>query len=225
MTGEKRKVKFSMKNLPLLLATIIGSLILIVGLALMFSQPPKSSNVDLEKLIAGASHTKGSEAAPVTIVEFSDFQCPACRGAQSLVSSVAEQYPDQVRLVFRHFPLDSIHPNARRAAEAAVAMESFGKFWEYNAVLFDNQDQWEGAASTEELDVFLKKFATDLQVEEASFSAKLAEESAGQVVSSDVRLANELGLNSTPTFFVNGNQVSAQQLSQAVEEALRPEGG
>lgn len=198
---------------------------LIVGLAMLFARPSKSAQIDQTELLAGAILSKGPESAPVTIVEFSDFQCPACKGAQSLVSSVVDQYPDQVRLVFRNFPLDSIHPYARRAAEAAVAMNTFDKFWEYNATLFDQQANWSEAASVEELDSLLTKYATDLGVEEASFSAQLADEVTGQVVSGDSRLANQFGLNSTPTFFVNGKQVSAQQLSQAVEEALRPEGG
>ena len=214
-----------MKNLPLLLLTVGGSILLIIGLAMLFSRPPKSAQVDQSELLAGAILSKGPENAPVTIVEFSDFQCPACRGAQSLVGSVVEQYPDQVRLVFRNFPLDSIHPYARRAAEAAVAMNSFDKFWQYNSTLFDQQASWSEVGSVQELDELLTKYATDLGVESASFSAKLSEESVGQVVANDAKLANQLGLNSTPTFFVNGKQVSAQQLSQAVEEALRQEGG
>jgi len=214
-----------MKNLPLLLLTVGGSILLIIGLATLFSRPPKSAQVDQSELLEGAILIKGPESAPVTIVEFSDFQCPACRGAQSLVSDVLDQYSDQVRLVFRNFPLDSIHPYARRAAEASVAMNSMNKFWEYNQVLFNQQSSWSEASSVEELDSLLTKYATDLGIEEASFSAKLAEEATSQVVANDSRLANQLGLNSTPTFFVNGKQVSAQQLSQAVEEALRPEGG
>lgn len=198
---------------------------LIVGLAMLFARPTKSAQIDQSELLAGAILSKGPESALVTIVEFSDFQCPACRGAQSLVSSVVDQYPEQVRLVFRNFPLDSIHPYTRRVAEAAVAMNTFDKFWEYSTTLFDQQSTWSEVGSVAELDEMLTKYAIDLGVEEASFSAQLANEATGQVVANDLRLANQLGLNSTPTFFVNGKQVSAQQLSQAVAEALRPEGG
>jgi len=110
-----------MKNLPLLIGTIIGTLILVGGIAFFFSKETTVSSqpVDQAELVSGTNNKVGGENPVATIVEFSDLQCPACRASQPLVKAVLEEYGDQVQLVYRHFPLDQIHPFARTAAIAS----------------------------------------------------------------------------------------------------------
>lgn len=209
-----------MKNLPLLLGTIFISVVLIIGIAVLFSQPSKSASLDPQELLAGARHFQGPETAPVTIVEFSDLQCPACKAAQPLVEQVLADNPDSVRLVYRHFPLDSLHPYARLAAQASEAMATQDKFWQFETLLYDRQEEWAASESQDQAISFLTQYAQELGVEVASFSAAFAQESAAAGVSEDASLGNRIGISATPTFYVNGNITPATNLQQAVSAAL-----
>ena len=138
---------------------------------------------------------KGPMDAPVTIIEFSDFQCPFCKQFQQVVTRLLEAYPTQVRLVYRDFPLPS-HPNAFQAAEAAECAKEQGKFWEYHDLLFENNTELDKES--------LKLYATQLGLESGGFDNCLE---LGRY-SSEVRMDRQDGLvagvESTPTVFVNG---------------------
>jgi len=149
----------------------------------------------------------GPATAPVTIVEFSDFQCPFCARAIPIVKELRERYPEQVRIVFRHLPLDRIHPRARAAAEAAVCAHDQDAFWKFHDVVFENNraltdEDLEGHAAEAGLDVALFQQC----VSEGKFKAKVA---------ADVDAARELGITGTPAFFVNGILLSG---AKPVEE-------
>src|SRR3989344_8159194 len=134
----------------------------IVGLAIFSisgDQPPKEvSDTDLVK---NSSQVLGSEDAKVTIVEFSDFQCPACGAAHPVVKQVIKEYGDRILFVYRHFPLLATHQYALKAAEAAEAAGEQGKFWEYHDLLFAKQDN----LKTEDL----KRYAQELELDTAKF--------------------------------------------------------
>lgn len=213
-----------MKNIPLLIGTVVVTLLLIVGVAVLFSNNSISGGqvtVDQTLLLKRATHRKGPETAPVTIVEFSDFQCPACRAAQPLVAQLLTQFPEDVSLVYRHFPLDAIHRNARLAAQAAEAASEYGKFWEYHDLLFENQLAWQDITNREELFAIFAEYAEQLAIDKTEFIAKIESDAVIERVQTDTAVAVQLGVSATPTFYVNGTRTSAPELRATVESVLQ----
>ena len=153
---------------------------------------------------------RGPEDAAVTIVEFSDYECPFCKRAEPVVEQVLERYGDRVRFVFRHFPLDRIHPRARAAAEAAVCAEEQGRFWEYHDRLFAD----DAGLDPESLEQHAGEAALDLE----AFRACLAQDRVRQRVEEDLVAGRQAGVSGTPAFFVNGIKLSgARPLQDFVE--------
>ncbi len=156
---------------------------------------PMRSEIDL------ASATwKGNEKAPVTLVEFSDFQCPACKGFNPILGELLAAYPDKVRVAFLQYPLRQIHPQAQKAAEAALCARDEGKFWELHDVMFADQRK---------LDVpSLKATARELGVNGDAFDACLDGGKYEQTVQADLELGDRVGVSGTPSVYVNGRVVS-----------------
>jgi len=150
--------------------------------------------------IVGEGPTRGPADAPITLVEFSDYQCPYCKSAEGVVAQVLERYPTQVRLVFRHFPLDNIHPQARPAAEAAACAAEQGKFWEYHKVLFHESPKL-GEAE-------LGQYANQIGLDRAAFDACIAEKRHAAAIQADVAAGEKIGVAGTPAFYVNGLPVA-----------------
>ncbi|MDD2941642.1 MAG: thioredoxin domain-containing protein [bacterium] len=150
------------------------------------------------KVDIGSSPVRGSADAPVTIVEFSDFQCPYCSRGKAVMEEVLKSYPGKVKVVFKNLPLP-FHPEAEPAAIAALAAGKQGKFWEMHDLLFDNQAELSSAKYLEfagKLGLDLNKFKDDLDSAEVK-----------KAVKDDAELAGSLGVRGTPGFFVNGVQV------------------
>ncbi len=138
----------------------------------------------------------GPEDAPVTIVEFSDYQCPYCQRAEAVLAELRAEYPGRLRFVYKHFPLESIHPRARPAAQAAACAGEQGRFWEYHELLFAP------GAPMEEKD--LKSYAALLKLDRGRFEACRQSGRGDAPVARDIAEAQRLGVSSTPTFFING---------------------
>jgi len=158
--------------------------------------------------------SRGNPKAPVTVIEFTDFQCPSCSAMQPILDEVLASYGDKVRFVVRDFPLP-IHANARKAAEAANAAHQQGKFFEYAALLFKRQDALDPAS--------LKKYATELGLDRVRFDAALDKGTYADEVQHDLVDGEAYGVDSTPTIFVNGVVVatlSAEALRAAIDRAL-----
>jgi protein-disulfide isomerase len=157
----------------------------------------------------------GPENAPVTIVEFSDFQCPYCRQAQGALKQLMAVYEGKVKLVFRDFPLRNIHPQAQKAAEAAQCAAEQQQFWPYHDKLF--------AASSLQMDE-LKKFAQELELNLEQFTACLDSSKYAGGIDADMRAGQNVGVNATPTFFVNGYLLSGaasyERFKELVDAAL-----
>ena len=158
----------------------------------------------------------GSPKAPVTIVEFSDFQCPFCLRVAPTLKKIRATYGDKVRIVWKDFPLTQIHPQAFKAGEAGQCAAEQGKFWEYHDQLFGNQQ----ALMPDDL----KKYAAAVGIDEARFNSCLDMSKQAEVVRDGVAQGNRLGINSTPTVFVNGRRVSGAQpyevFAAAIDEEL-----
>lgn len=175
------------------------------------SEPPQPvQNVSVDD-----DPARGPANAPVTIVEFTDFQCPACAAMHPVLEEVLKSYGDKVRFVVRDFPLNQ-HEWARKAAEAANAANAQGKFFEYIAILFQHQKA---------LDVpSLKKYASDLGLDRARFDAALDRGMYAEEVKHDVQDGELYGVGSTPTIFINGVQLrvlSADGLREAIDRAAK----
>jgi protein-disulfide isomerase len=158
---------------------------------------------------------KGNPKATVSIVEFTDFQCPSCAQTQPIIDRLANEYGDRVKLVVRDFPL-SQHKNAAKAAEAAEAAREQGKYWEYAALLFRNQ-------SALEVDK-MKEYASQLGLDRAKFDAALDSGRFVEQVRRDMLDGERLGVNSTPTIFINGRRISDRSyeaMKAVIEEALK----
>ncbi|HZM86619.1 MAG TPA: thioredoxin domain-containing protein [Blastocatellia bacterium] len=166
------------------------------------------------KIATDEQPSKGSANAPVTIVEFTDFECPTCQQSHPVLEKLAQEYSDKVRLVVRDYPLEK-HKNAFKAAEAAEAAREQGKYWEYAAVLFENQ---------KELGVEkLKEYASKVGLDRKKFDAELASSKYTARVQRDMQDGMKAGVSATPTIFINGRRVSNRDyaaLRAAIEEAL-----
>jgi protein-disulfide isomerase len=156
---------------------------------------------------------RGPEDAAVTIIEFSDFQCPYCgRFFQQTLPQLMQQYGDRIRFVYRDFPLDQIHPNARNAAIAAECADDQGRFWEYHDLLFSNQ-QALGVPD-------LKRYAEQLGLDADAFAECLDSQKYNEEVSADLRDGIQAGVSGTPTFFINGRRVVGAQPLQTFQTII-----
>jgi protein-disulfide isomerase len=147
------------------------------------------------KIDAGKSPAKGPAAAKVTIIEFSDFQCPYCRRGYETMEEVLKMYPKDVKVVFKHYPLP-FHKEAEPSARASWAAQQQGKFWEYHDALFKNQDKLSAD--------FYNNLAADLKLDVEKFKKDMASEAAAKQVKDDAELGSKNGIQGTPGFFVNG---------------------
>jgi len=145
--------------------------------------------------VSGKGAAKGPEGAPVTVIEFSDYECPFCKRAEPTVTQVMKEYAGKVRLEFRHFPLESIHPQARGAAEAAVCAEEQGRFWEFHELL------WAGGGLAAPK---LLEHAAKAGLDVSAYQACLASGRGKQRVDADLAAGKAVGVSGTPAFFVNG---------------------
>ena len=177
----------------------------------LITEPPQP----VQNISVDDDPARGAVNAPVTVVEFTDFQCPACAAMHPVLDEVLKSYGDKVRFVVRDFPLNQ-HQNARKAAEAADAANAQGKFFEYIAILFQHQSA---------LDVpSLKKYASDLGLDRAKFDAALDRGVYAAEVKHDMEDGEIYGVGSTPTIFINGVQLrtlSADGLREAIDKAAK----
>lgn len=207
------------QDTKLIIGVVIGSVLLLVLAVVGFgklSPGTSGSGGVARKEIQGEERLKKEWGEiKVTVVEFSDFQCPACRAAQGLVVQLEDR--EGVRLVYRHFPLSSIHKNAQLAAEAAEAAYAQGKFWEMHDLLFERQQEWAEEKSPE---VKFIEYAGELELDKDALTKALVDHTYRQLVVDDYQEGLRLGVNATPTFFVNGRKASTTDLLKIVEEEL-----
>lgn len=176
-------------------------------------QPPPVVRVQVS---TDGAPIRGTADAPVTVVEFSDFHCPFCKRVQPTLTKVLEKYPGKVRLLFRHLPLDALHPQARNAAEASWCAQDQGKFWEYHDLLFAN------APKAGEDD--LKHYAEQIDLDVKKFESCLSQNTHRDSIQRDIDEVTKLGMSGTPAFFINGRPLSGAQplekFVQVIDEEL-----
>jgi protein-disulfide isomerase len=168
---------------------------------------------ELTKPIDAQDHSLGPQNAPVTLVEYGDFQCPNCLEAVPVVDQILETVGDQLLYVWRQFPLTTTHPMAFRAAEASEAAAAQGKFWEMHDLIFEHQEE----LSEETLLRLAKELGLDMQQFRQDMQSRRFQPDVEEDFSTGVRS----GVNGTPTFFVNGERYDGAWLDGSLLETLR----
>jgi protein-disulfide isomerase len=146
--------------------------------------------------VGARDHIRGPATAPITLLEYGDYQCPFCGEAAPIVDEVQRRLGDKLRFVFRNFPLTEMHPHAEHAAEAAEAAAAHGKFWEMHDALYANQDALD--------DRHLAEYAASLGIKAGEIQKALARHAYGDRIREDFMSGVRSGVNGTPTFFING---------------------
>jgi protein-disulfide isomerase len=225
MTQKKAKKHSKRRNQDLFILSSLGIsaiLITIILTTLYNRAQDEGSALSPEMgalLVREDSPTRGPADAPVTLVEFLDPECEACRAAYADVEGILEDYEGEIRYVVRYF---ANHNNSALAAAATEAAGAQGKYWEMQALLFERQPEW-GEKSGSQADKFLT-YAGSLGLDKEKFAADMQKSEYLTKVERDFRDARALGLTGTPSFFVNGQQVygmNGEKLRALIETALK----
>jgi protein-disulfide isomerase len=163
-----------------------------------------------------ADHVYGDASSKVVFVEYGDFQCPSCGGAYAQVKSATESYKDKVAFIFRNFPLTTLHPNARAAAAAAEAAGLQGQYWAMHNMLYEGQADWENLSGDQRTTLFVS-YASQLKLNTAKFTTDLASKAVNDKISFDQAIGKKINVNATPTFYLDGTQLSATDSGQIVQ--------
>ena len=169
------------------------------------------------------SHQKGGETAVVTLVEYSDFQCPACGAFQPILNEVLAEHGDKIKFEYKHYPLTQIHPFAEPAARAAEAAGQQGKFFEYADVLFAKQAEWSKGSNPTG---FFTRYASELGLDMDLFAKHQKSSVLADNVKANLMEARGLGLTSTPSFFLNGvkmDHTSYDEFKAKIAAAVNPQ--
>ncbi len=173
--------------------------------------PPPAPIIDTQAY-PKTSPTKGPSNAAVTIIEFTDYECPWCKKSQENLKEIDKTYKGKIKFVARNFPLSQIHPTAQPAAEASLCAQEQGKFWPYRDKLFEMSPQL--------ADADLERYAKDLGLSMSKFKSCMATHKYKERVDGDLLDGQRLGVRGTPAFFVNGTQVAFTELMTAVQTEL-----
>ncbi len=200
---------------------VIGGIIIAIVAVLIAVARHQASTKPLpeEALVRDNSHYTGAVDASVTLVEFGDFQCPACGQAEPVVQQLRQEYGDKLKFVYRNFPL-SFHQHAQLAAQAAEAAGLQGKFWEMHDQLFVTQSDW--SAVTDPTSQF-KDMAKQLGLDEQKFADDLFSQTVQDIVRADQRDGEALGVTGTPSFYLNGDKQDSwayASLKQKIDQLL-----
>ena len=203
----------NIKTIVIFVAVTLGVLLGVGGLLYQFGA---AADKPIEGVAGEKNHTLGS--GEIVVVEFSDFQCPACQSVQEPLKQILKKYEGKVTFVYRHFPLPSIHKNAQIAAQAGEAAGMQGKFFEMHDKLFAAQRECEFLPDPKEK---FGEYASGIGLDKDKFMADLESQAAKDGVSRDSLDATRFRLTGTPTFFVNGVKIEFGQLESKIQEFVK----
>jgi len=201
--------------LLLIVAAMIGLFVLANG----GDKPADSSKADASVLVRSDSNKTGT--GKVQVVEFGDYQCPACGTAHPILKQLLGAYSDKISLVFRNYPLSQLHKNALNSAEAAEAAGAQGKYWEMHDKLYETQAEWSNLADPSDK---FAEYATALGLDATKIKDAMKNQTYKAKIDKDVADGDTLKVNSTPTIYVDGVIMTAHDYStlrDAVEAALK----
>lgn len=163
---------------------------------------------EIDRIETGGAAAKGDENAPITIVEFSEYECPFCKKyVDETYFKIWDEYGNQIYYVFHDYPL-AFHPHAQKLAEVARCAGDQGQYWEMHDLIFEKREEW---AEEENISSNIGSFVTQLGLDKAEFDACLSSGKHSQAVKDDFNLGTEVGVQGTPTFFINGQQLVGAQ--------------
>jgi len=184
-----------------------------IGFIVFAKESKKESKISGDSEVVTLSKSgmiEGDPKAPLTLIEFADFQCPYCGDAHPILKAVLKEYEGRVQFNFKHFPLLSIHKNALPAATAAEAAGVQGKFWEMHDLLFERQDEWSNDPKASSR---FEEYAKEIGLDVDKYRADLKDDALGKKIDEQRNEGISVGVNSTPTFFLNGKRIELKSLS------------
>ena len=208
-SNKHRNKKLTRIAIAALLIILVGSFI--VSRSENKVDPEAIANVETFAL---EPRIKGNPEAEISLVKYSDFQCPACAQAYTALKQLEESFGEQFSFEYRHYPLRTIHPNAQLAAQAAEAAGVQGKFWEMHDMLFENQAEWSRSINPKKQ---FKNYAEDLGLNEDRFEFDLESDEVKAKVNQDADQAALLQLPGTPSFLVNGEVGTIQEFTALLD--------
>ena len=199
-------------------------IVLLFGYYFYVTPSPSSTAVDTDPVvITQTDHVRGAKDGKVTLVEFGDFQCPACGAYETIIRQVMVDNKDALKFSFRHFPLTQIHKNALLAAKASEAAGLQGKFWEMHDILYDKQDEWGEALNARD---FIMLYANTIKVDIKKFSSDIEDKKLEDKILAEFKEGVKLGVQGTPTFFLNGKKIennprNLAEFNKLIKEATK----
>jgi protein-disulfide isomerase len=197
-------------------------------LALVYSSKTSSSNINVSQIDASklqvasnesgmiADHVYSKADSNVVLIEYGDFQCPACGSQNPKIMKIAEDYKDKITFIFRNYPLTLIHANAKASAGAAEAAGLQGKYWEMHELLYKNQSDWQSLSSDERAKKFIS-YAEELKLDVEKFKADTESDVITKKINFDTALGKKINVSGTPTFVLNGDTLSNETWSNDTE--------
>ena len=198
-----------------------GIILIIVLLVVSFIISKSDTTVDPESFASievykDSAHEKGNVESDIRLIEYSDFQCPACKAAEPAIAQLLDAYGDQFVLEYRNFPLRQIHPNAQVGAQAAEAAAMQGKFWEMHDLLFENQDEWSQSFNPER---YFRQYAKEIGLNVDRFRYDFDSDEVKDRVNADYDEAIALAIPGTPGFVSEGSIVDVNDF---IREHFQP---
>jgi len=197
---------------------ILGIGILFVASIVIFGKSDRSNVNDPKLLETRIEHIKGNKESNILLVEYSDFQCPACGTYYPLVEQIVEEFGDDIKFEYRHFPLRQIHRNAEPAALAAEAAGLQGKFWEMYSILFERQSEWSNKTG----DSIFTGYAEEIGIDSLKFENDMSlNKDIKNKVEGDYKSGLKLRVNGTPTFFLNGEKMKSPKSYEEFRDMIQ----
>ncbi len=183
-------------------------------------QPTVLGEQQIGEITSGGAATKGSKDAKVTIVEFSEYQCPYCKKyVDGAYQQIMQKYGDQIYYIFHDFPLE-FHPFAAKMAQVARCAGDEGKYWEMHDLLFKNQDTW---TAQSDVSGSITQYVAQLELDKAEFNSCLSSGKYTQAIQDSIALGKSVGVTGTPTFFINGKMLVGAQPFAAFQALIDAE--
>lgn len=201
---EKQKRRRKLRRAGLWLSVIVIMVAVVGGIIFIVTRDDSAAGSVIGMEAVEGDWTKGSMEASVTLVEYSDFECPACAQFYPMVKGVVEELGNRIQFVYRHFPISQLHKQAELAALAAEAAGRQGKFWEMHDVLFERQDEWAGAGDARDK---FGRYAQELALDMERFDVDIEDNELRDKVEEQRLSGVRFGVSGTPTFFLNGERM------------------
>lgn len=192
----------------------------LVGVFTLSGNKNSSSGGGKSNAATLTNHVEGKGTTGVTLVEYGDYQCPFCGQYFPTVENVVAEYGDRIKFQFRNFPLTSVHQNAFASARAAEAAGLQNKFWEMNGLLYQGQSQW--SSSSDPMPIYLR-YAQQLGLNINKFKSDYGSSRVNDLINADEAEGNKLGIQGTPTFFLDGKQIQVNNSLSGFEKLINAE--